>query len=345
MANLLNYKKLLFSIFIIVSGIFIPDTIFSQDFSPQAGLNQSDAIHKDSSIFINWASSCFVQRGFINISDTLQTYNNTNRASFGADSLVVGFPIGNTDVVSLGDSGFAILSFNKPIKNGGGYDFAVFENGILSQNDENLAFLELAYVEVSTDSIHFFRFQSTSNTPFTYQIGSFDNLDARNINNLAGKYINDYGTPFDLSELENISPFLDINNVNYIKIIDVTGSISNSSYDSKGNIINDPFPTPFHSGGFDLNAVGVIHQELKKQDYDKKILLFPNPAKDFINIQNYTEDFKCIKIFSINGELLYSKNFNSIFAEINVSNFAPGVYFLNWTTENDSFTEKIIINR
>ena len=32
-----------------------------------------------------------------------------------------------------------------------------------------------------------------------------------------------------------------------------------ASYDSQGNIINDPFPTPFETGGFDLDAIGVIH--------------------------------------------------------------------------------------
>ena len=54
---------------------------------------------------------------------------------------------------------------------------------------------------------------------------------------------------------------LDINNITHVKIIDVIGSINQSyaSYDSQGNIINDPFPTPYETGGFDLDAIGVIH--------------------------------------------------------------------------------------
>ena len=45
--------------------------------------------------------------------------------------------------VSLGDGGYAVVTFDKPITNGPGYDFAVFENGL------NDSFLELAFVVVS----------------------------------------------------------------------------------------------------------------------------------------------------------------------------------------------------
>jgi hypothetical protein len=34
-----------------------------------------------------------------------------------------------------------------------------------------------------------------------------------------------------------------------------------ASCDSQGHQINDPWPTPFPTGGFDLDAVGVIHQK------------------------------------------------------------------------------------
>jgi hypothetical protein len=46
-----------------------------------------------------------------------------------------------------------------------------------------------------------------------------------------------------------------------VRIIDVVGSIDPAfgTRDSLGNLINEPFPTPFSSSGFDLDAVGVIH--------------------------------------------------------------------------------------
>jgi hypothetical protein len=57
--------------------------------------------------------------------------------SYGDDSCALG-PADN-NVVSLGDSGYAIVKFDIPISDGPGFDFAVFENAF---DDE---FLELAF--------------------------------------------------------------------------------------------------------------------------------------------------------------------------------------------------------
>ena len=79
------------------------------------------------------------------------------------------------------------------------------------------------------------------------------------INNLAGKYESNYGTPFDLEELSKI-PEIDVTKITHVRIIDVIGTLSNNyaTRDSKGRKINDQYPTQFPSGGFDLDAVGVI---------------------------------------------------------------------------------------
>ena len=57
------------------------------------------------------------------------------------------------------------------------------------------------------------------------------------------------------------TPGLDIQRITHVKVIDVVGSIDPdyASHDSHGNKVNDPWPTPFHTGGFDLDAIGVIH--------------------------------------------------------------------------------------
>ena len=59
---------------------------------------------------------------------------------------------GDGRVVSLGDGGVAILTFDTPLSDGPGPDFAVFENAFLE------TFLELAFVEVSSDDVNYFRF-------------------------------------------------------------------------------------------------------------------------------------------------------------------------------------------
>lgn len=180
-------------------------------------------------------------------------------ASVGTEASALGPPTGS-DVVSLGDGGQITLTFGTPIGNGSGADFAVFENGFLS-GSPGLAYLELGFVEVSSDGTNFFRFAAVSQTPTGTQVGGFGPIDATNLNNLAGKHTSGNGTPFDLAELSGVSPLLDVNKVTAVRIIDVVGSVTPGvgTTDSMGNIVNDPFTTPFASGGFDLDAVAVIN--------------------------------------------------------------------------------------
>ncbi|AMV36282.1 PEP-CTERM sorting domain-containing protein [Planctomyces sp. SH-PL62] len=225
------------------------------DFDPQIGQPGSKGIAASSPDFQGWAASV------VDFVPGPQNASNPGGplANVGTAENALGSP--TSGLVSLGDGGSITLGFDAPIRNGDGADFAVFENGFLASAGSFLAYLELAFVEVSTDGLNFFRFDATSLTPTTTQVGGFANLDARNLNNLAGKYIAGYGTGFDLAELAGVSPLLDVMNVNFVRIIDVVGSIdpAHGSYDSHGNLVNDPYATPFGSSGFDLTGVGVIH--------------------------------------------------------------------------------------
>jgi len=222
-------------------------------FPPQVGQPGSTAIAAGDPRFIEWAST--VQNLTRGPQDVAVT--NSPPASFGVASNALGPNDGK--VVSLGDGGQITVGFAQPISNGPGPDFAVFENGFIS--GAPLAFLELGFVDVSSDGVNFFRFPSESDTQTTTQVGSFGLLDASNLNNLAGKYIAGYGTPFDLQDLVNVSPLLDVNNIHFIRVTDVVGSINPSfgSRDSLGNLINDPFPTNSASSGFDFDAIGAIN--------------------------------------------------------------------------------------
>lgn len=245
-------------------------------FAPQAGSPGTKAIHKDSSVFVNWATGATLERGWQDVADTT-----LGRVQVGDETYIPG-KAGN-GVVSLGDGGMAVVTFEKPVTNGNGYDFAVFENGFI---DESLkpgnAFLELAFVEVSSDGVNFVRFPSECLNDTASQMASFEAMNAEKIHNLAGKYIANYGTPFDLEELKD-APGLDVSRITHIRIIDVTGSINPlyASRDSRGRIINDPYPTAFASGGFDLDAVGVIHEENStglEEPVAGSIRMFPNPV-------------------------------------------------------------------
>ncbi len=334
------HKLLLIILLILITKISLAQ------FAPAVGEAGTTAIYKDSSIIVSWANECYVNRGYLNIEDTNYTLINgqdtTNKAYFGENSFALGKPNGNLNVVSLGDGGYAILKFNNPIKNGQGFDFAVFENGFKAS--ENNYFLELAFVEVSSNGINFIRFPSQSLTQDTTQIDGFGYLNPAKFNNLAGKYVNDYGTPFDLDDIKD-SANINIDSIVYVKIIDVIGDINNNycSWDSYGHKINDPFPTPFASGGFDLNGIGVINQQKSNitQKSNNKLIVYPNPCSNKIYI-SYNNNINNIKIYNYLGKIIVSKNFNKKNIILNTDILTPNIYFLKISTQNKTFVKKII---
>lgn len=299
--------KMLFGAVLLI--LFLDAIAAAGPFAPAAGQPGSTAIHMSDSMFSAWATGVVVERGYKDIS-----HPEFGLVSGGDEADCLGQTTGQLyEVVSLGDGGIATLTFANPITNGHGYDFAVFEN---SYND---TFLELAFVEVSSDGENFFRFDSVSLTEPNEQVGGFETLDTTDVNNLAGKYRLGYGTPFELEELAGIDG-LDVSTITHVRIIDVVGCTQSadfnndrlvmlddfailsvaygsedtdenwdrrcdiargyniidvndvaqfmfqwltewSSMDSLGNKINDPWPTDFDVGGFDLDAVGVINEK------------------------------------------------------------------------------------
>ena len=208
------------------------------------------------------------------------------QTAFSDPSLALGPVTGDEfDVLSLGDLTAAQITAGMPvgkvtlhvtdtlhpapIRNLPGADFVVFENGVVSESGTGGAgvggvFGELAYVEVSSDGLSFARFPSISLT--TGSVPSYGTLDPTKIFNLAGKHVNAgancWGTPFDLAALANhplvTAGTLDLNNVRYVRIVDIPGN--GSFLDSAAPVphpIYDPWHT-FGSGGFDLEAIGVI---------------------------------------------------------------------------------------
>jgi len=220
----------------------------------------STSISKDSKAFVSWANGAYIQRGWVNIADTSVKYKGSNEATYGCTGDAVGIA-GSTasDVVSLGDGGIATLTFDRPIVNGSGADFAVFENGQYKQGTDSI-YAELGFVEVSSDGSHFVRFPAVSNTKADKQIGGFSPIKQSDVSNFAGAEIQGYGTPFNLDDIKD-SANIDLQNIRFVRIVDAVGNIDPkfASHDSKGNVVNDPWPTPYWSSGFDLDGVGVIN--------------------------------------------------------------------------------------
>jgi hypothetical protein len=219
----------------------------------------------------------------------------------------------NLDVVSLGDvnqgqiaegvpAGQITLTFSEPFRDCNGYDFVVFENGLVSNYNtsggsiKGQMFAELGYVEVSSNGVDFVRFPSVSLTAGL--VGMYGTIEISDVYNLAGKHPNGEGvctgTPFDLSEIAReedvVSGVVDINNISYVRIVDIPGSgdfedeavkyIEASSrpawdYYANNHPIYDAWLT-LESGGIDLEAVGVLEEQNYSADInlDGKVDIF-----------------------------------------------------------------------
>ena len=312
----------------------VPVSLWAQ-FAPAQDKPGTTAMHADSSAFVAWATGCTVERGPMRIDKP-----ENGLATYGADSLVLGMPGGTYDVVSLGDGGNAVLTFASPIYNGPGPDFAVFENGFANAVDPDTWALELAFVEVSSDGENFFRFPAVTYVQTDEQLGNAGSIVPAQLHNFASKYGAFYGTPFDLDEVED-NELLDKNRVTHIRIVDVVGNI-NLEYarlDSEGHIINDPWPTGFNSSGFDLDAVGVIHDIAHNdvpENTGESISLYPNPVRDRLTVK--AENLQSVEVYNIVGQLVMTTNQPIV----DISDLNQGVYFVRVMADGKTVTKRVV---
>lgn len=313
----------------------VPVTLWAQ-FAPAQDKPGTTAMHADSSAFVAWATGVEVVHGSMNIADPSLGVTGANYP----DENALGYPEGTFGVVCLGDGGMATLTFASPICNGVGPDFAVFENGFANAIDPDTWALELAFVEVSSDGEHFFRFPAYSNTQTETQLGNGGTIDPSQIHNFASKYGAMHGTPFDLDEVDD-NPLLDKNHVTHVRVVDVVGCIDPryASYDCQGHIVNDPWPTPFPSSGFDLDAVGVIH-DLQHFDIaettDDAVSVYPNPVSSRMHIE--AQGLQSVEVFGVLGQHIMT----ATKPVVDLSALDEGVYFVRITSEGRTVVKRIV---
>lgn len=324
---------------ILVLSILICKFAFAQ-FDPQVGFGSKFAISKDSSIIKGWATSCKVTRGWQNYLDTT-----LGKATVGSE--FYGTLAADGQVISLGDSGIAVLQFDNPISDKPGPDFCVFENGFIVNNTKGESHTELAFVEVSSDGINYVRFPSQCLLDSTVQKGNFEGSDVSLIDGLAGKYIMGYGTPFDLNVFANLSS-VNIGKITHVRLIDVVGN-KDAAYparDKNGRKIIDPWPTPFAASGFDLDAVGVINQLYNTHIFQAKdfpFTLFPNPVNNGENLIIDNLNNAVVNITNLQGETMFVGSENQQIS-INVSTLKSGIYILTIAQQNKVYHQKISVN-
>jgi hypothetical protein len=238
-----NHKGLLGPCYAVFVIVIFPALLCAGPYPPPAREEGTTAVYRDDPAFGSWAS---YYENYMPGDAVDEEWRTPLRALGMATGTI-------SDICSLGRGGEITLLFDAPVTNRDGWDFAVFENGMSD------TFLELAYVEVSSDGANFVRFDCVSLTPTA--VIAFGAVDTTNVTGFAGKYRIGYGTPFDLEELagkpEVTGDLVDIDDITHIKIVDVIGDGNEFDDDDPPNKIYDPWPTT-GSAGFDLDAVGVL---------------------------------------------------------------------------------------
>ena len=213
-------------------------------YAPAAGQVGSTAISRDDPNIIAWADNWCDYIAGTYVDAQWQTPEKALGAAEGT----------SYDIVCLGRGGQITLTFSTPIANGPGWDFVTFENSV------NDTFLELGYVEVSSNGVNFFRFDSYSQTADV--VGPYGMVDPTDVSGYCSKYRQGFGSPFDLDELVGIEE-LDVSEVTHIRIVDIVGD--GTYTDTDGYPIYDPYPTT-GSAGVDLDAIGVRYQKTLQAD-------------------------------------------------------------------------------
>ncbi len=312
---------------------FAIDQLILTDPSTQEGISADDPS------MVAWATGIDLLRG---PTDIANPEAETVTAGEPQDALGPYTPA----AVSLGDGGMATLTFEQPIYDGEGADFVVFENGFPSGDGY---FLELAFVEVSSDGETFVRFPATSLTDTSTQIGTFDLLRPENIRNLAGQFPGRIGTPFDLAELRG-APGLQLDSITYVRLIDVVGTVdpAYASYDQEGRAINDPYPTGFPSGGFDVSAVGALNVRVSTATFNRgkirPLIVYPNPVVNVLHIQLPTDRVAGeLTIFDVQGRPVRHQALSGTSLEsLRVSDLVPGVYVVQYRTGSAIYMNRFI---
>jgi len=237
-----------------------PALVAAGPFDPAAGQAGSLAVAATDAAFTGWATGVVSYLPGPGVDPTFRTPERAlGPGGFTVDPLTGATRNPIFDVVSLGWGGSITLSFGGTLRDGPGWDFAVFENAFSD------TFLELARVQVSSDGLRFSPFfPAFSCTPGP--VGAFGSVNPTHLLGFAGKYRAGFGTPFDLAVFAQVAG-IDVQAISHVRIVDVIGD--GSEFDDQpvgvdlcGNgmtgprRIFDPHPTT-GSAGFDLEAVGV----------------------------------------------------------------------------------------
>ena len=76
---------------------------------------------------------------------------------------------------------------------------------------------------------------------------------------------------------------------------------------------------------------------------ERNVNIYPNPARDFVRVSTVNGQQSTVKIYNTIGMLVDEIEMSSDEIEINVTDYNPGIYFINIRNEELNMTKKIVV--
>ncbi|MEA3444177.1 MAG: T9SS type A sorting domain-containing protein, partial [Bacteroidota bacterium] len=151
--------------------------------------------------------------------------------------------------------------------------------------------------------------------------GNFDAMNFSTQNNFS-----------DTIEMPNDDLYFVIRNNNHNNYIQLDGNISVE--DAGNNTISTLEPNVEGGSVLGITTVNKINSN--------EIKIYPNPANKHLIVE--AENMHELTLYNIAGMLIYSSKTNSSKTVIDLKDFAKGVYIIKITSDDNIYSEKIIIS-
>lgn len=270
--------------------------------------------------------------------NTLTVYNATlTKDRFGEDNRAYYFNgtdaylEGSVKNLPVGNSNRTITGWFKSDFNGAGYYFTIFNYGTAA-NFQNLgaSLYSKGYLNIDWNLVtggEYINNHNYINNTWYFFAMTYDGSKVRIYTNgtLAGTYsVNlDTKTTGNLLRIgKRVDPQTD-----YFK-----GSIDD--IEIYGKALTD-------------NEVSALYQSQLsaiETSATKNVILYPNPAKDFVNLDNLSKN-ATVKITDATGKLIYTSVSKDTSLKISTSDLASGIYFLEVNNNGKTASKKFIVRK
>jgi len=105
---------------------------------------------------------------------------------------------------------------------------------------------------------------------------------------------------------------------------------------------------PQHDGLFHTNGLSAIKElKIAATGYpsisNNDILIYPNPAREELNIVVPVLEGQMVQITNIHGQRLYSGTITEYHTKLDIHQFEKGIYFVMITSERQNWVEKVVV--